>query len=112
DGIDAHQHLGGARLRHRLLGVVELLGIAEDPGFHLVGNGKLVAAVATAHRFSPLITPKLRADARQFLSASLAATDNCLSFANRLQPSIVKCKAMPRKCKVCRHGWIGWERWG
>ena len=40
-GIDAHQHLGAARHRHRLLHQAELAGIVQHPGLHLVRDWKI-----------------------------------------------------------------------
>ena len=37
--IDAHQHLGPGRNRHRLLGEDQLLRVAQHPGPHLVRHG-------------------------------------------------------------------------
>jgi hypothetical protein len=44
DGVDAHQHLGGTGLRHRLVHVGQLAGIAQDPGLHRAGD--VVTALA------------------------------------------------------------------
>ena len=42
DRVDAHQHLGLARHRHRLLLEDELAGIAQHPRLLLVGNGEVL----------------------------------------------------------------------
>src|SRR6185437_9333620 len=53
NGVDAHQHLGRSRLRHRLVRQRNLLGIAQYPGLHAIGNRVLIAALTTAHSSPP-----------------------------------------------------------
>jgi len=43
DRVDAHQHFGPARHRHRLVDQLELIGIAQHPGLHRVGDGQIGA---------------------------------------------------------------------
>ena len=45
DRIDAHQHLGALRHRHRLVRELEFAGIAEHPGLHRVGDRKILAGL-------------------------------------------------------------------
>ena len=49
DGVDAHQHFGRPRLRHRLLRQPELAGVVEHPGSHRGRDDELVAAGRRFH---------------------------------------------------------------
>ena len=69
DRIDAHQHFGALRHRHRLVLQCELAGIAEHPGFHRIGNGKIPARLHTLRRIHLLLRSCLNFAIRSWSSA-------------------------------------------
>ena len=61
DRVDAHQHLGALRHRHRLFDELQLAGIAEHPGPHRVGHGHVLGGLHAGrciHCYASLIQPQ------------------------------------------------------
>jgi len=51
DRIDAHEHFGGAGLRHRFIDELQFIGVAEHPGLHAGGDGKTFRRARVCHQF-------------------------------------------------------------